>query len=106
MPQTAGFILERLRAWGVHRIFGYPGDVINSLLGALNRADDDPGLEVVVDPEIPPIPPHIKKRRAKKTAKALREGGPQAWGIAIKGAKQKMYEFTESLRDKVPGAGQ
>ncbi len=26
MPNTADFILERLRQWGVHRIFGYPGD--------------------------------------------------------------------------------
>ncbi|HET7325732.1 MAG TPA: thiamine pyrophosphate-requiring protein [Nocardioidaceae bacterium] len=60
-------------------------------------------LEVVVDPEIPPIPPHIKKMQVKKAAKALREGDPEAWGITIKGAKQKMHEFTESAKDKLPG---
>ncbi len=39
---VADYILERLREWGVHRIYGYPGDGINALLGALDRADGDP----------------------------------------------------------------
>jgi pyruvate dehydrogenase (quinone) len=34
-------IVERLHAWGVGRIFGYPGDGINGLLGALDRAQDE-----------------------------------------------------------------
>ena len=38
MPQTADFVLERLREWGVHRVFGYPGDGINGILGAFGRA--------------------------------------------------------------------
>jgi pyruvate dehydrogenase (quinone) len=39
MSQTVGdFVVERLRAWGVRRIFGYPGDGINGVLGALQRA--------------------------------------------------------------------
>jgi pyruvate dehydrogenase (quinone) len=33
-------ILERLHAWGVRRIFGYPGDGINGVIGALRRAGD------------------------------------------------------------------
>src|SRR5436305_65660 len=41
MSQTVGdFIVERLHAWGVRRVFGYPGDGINGVLGALNRASD------------------------------------------------------------------
>src|SRR3954454_23282204 len=39
---VADHVLERLREWGVHRIYGYPGDGINALLGALDRADGDP----------------------------------------------------------------
>ena len=39
---VADFILERLREWGVDRIYGYPGDGINPFLGALDRADGDP----------------------------------------------------------------
>src|SRR5690242_21863725 len=39
---VSDFLLQRLKAWGVHRIFGYPGDGINGIMGALNRADGDP----------------------------------------------------------------
>jgi pyruvate dehydrogenase (quinone) len=37
---VADFMLERLSAWGVHRIYGFPGDGINGILGALDRAKD------------------------------------------------------------------
>ncbi|WGS55245.1 thiamine pyrophosphate-requiring protein (plasmid) [Paraburkholderia sp. D15] len=41
MAQTVGdFIIERLHAWGVRRIYGYPGDGINGVFGALNRAQN------------------------------------------------------------------
>ena len=41
MSQTVGdFIVERMHEWGVRRIFGYPGDGINGVFGALNRARD------------------------------------------------------------------
>jgi pyruvate dehydrogenase (quinone) len=37
--KTVGdFVVERLHEWGVRRIFGYPGDGINGVLGALERA--------------------------------------------------------------------
>jgi pyruvate dehydrogenase (quinone) len=39
---VADFVLQRLREWGVHRVFGYPGDGINAFVGALDRADGDP----------------------------------------------------------------
>ena len=35
---VADAIVERLQAWGATRIFGYSGDGINTLLGALQRA--------------------------------------------------------------------
>jgi pyruvate dehydrogenase (quinone) len=41
---VADYILERLREWDVHRIYGYPGDGINAMLGALDRAKGDPEL--------------------------------------------------------------
>jgi pyruvate dehydrogenase (quinone) len=41
MTQTVGdFVVSRLHAWGVRRMFGYPGDGINGVFGALNRASD------------------------------------------------------------------
>jgi len=40
MAQTVGdFIVQRLHLWGVSKIFGYPGDGINGIFGALNRAN-------------------------------------------------------------------
>jgi pyruvate dehydrogenase (quinone) len=42
-PKTVSdFLLERLRAWGVGRIYGYAGDGINGILAALNRAENQP----------------------------------------------------------------
>ncbi|MBX6372226.1 MAG: thiamine pyrophosphate-requiring protein [Acidothermus sp.] len=35
--QVAEWMLNRLREWGIHRIYGYPGDGINTFLGALAR---------------------------------------------------------------------
>src|SRR6202012_1003187 len=41
MSNTVGdFILQRLTDWGIHRVFGYPGDGINGLMGAMGRATD------------------------------------------------------------------
>jgi pyruvate dehydrogenase (quinone) len=39
---VADFVLQRLTGWGIHRIFGYPGDGINGFLGAFDRAGGDP----------------------------------------------------------------
>ncbi|HEY3916622.1 MAG TPA: thiamine pyrophosphate-requiring protein [Stellaceae bacterium] len=39
MTKTVGdFFIERLHRWGVRRIYGYPGDGINGVFGALQRA--------------------------------------------------------------------
>ncbi len=37
---AADFLLKRLSAWGITRIYGYPGDGINGIIGALDRASD------------------------------------------------------------------
>ncbi|NOQ61837.1 thiamine pyrophosphate-requiring protein [Mycolicibacterium fortuitum] len=43
MSDTVGdVLLARLREWGVSQVFGYPGDGINGLLAAWQRADDRP----------------------------------------------------------------
>jgi len=38
--KVSDFILERLSAWNVKRIYGYPGDGINGMLGGLERKQD------------------------------------------------------------------
>jgi len=43
MTETVGDdLVSRLRKWGVERIYGYPGDGINGILGALRRSGDTP----------------------------------------------------------------
>jgi pyruvate dehydrogenase (quinone) len=37
---VSDFFWQRLSAWGVRRVFGFPGDGINGLVGALARAGD------------------------------------------------------------------
>ena len=46
MASTVGdFVLKRLAAWGVRRIYGYPGDGINGVIGAFGHKDT--GIEFV-----------------------------------------------------------
>ena len=46
MADTVGdFVLKRLAAWGVKRIYGYPGDGINGVIDAFGRSDT--GIEFV-----------------------------------------------------------
>jgi pyruvate dehydrogenase (quinone) len=43
MAQTvADYLLDRLREWGIEKVFGFPGDGINGLLAAWQRADNHP----------------------------------------------------------------
>src|SRR5258706_1506029 len=39
---VSDFLIDRLKCWGIHRIYGYPGDGINGIMGALERAENDP----------------------------------------------------------------
>lgn len=36
---VSDFLLTRLTEWGIDKIYGYPGDGINGILGAMNRSD-------------------------------------------------------------------
>lgn len=38
---VSDFIIKRLASWGISRIFGYPGDGINGIMGALSRSVED-----------------------------------------------------------------
>jgi pyruvate dehydrogenase (quinone) len=38
---TADFLLQRLKSWNIQRIYGYPGDGINGIMGAFDRAESE-----------------------------------------------------------------
>src|SRR4030088_2568917 len=38
--KVSDFIVDRLFEWGVRRIYGYPGDGINGIMGALSRSTE------------------------------------------------------------------
>jgi pyruvate dehydrogenase (quinone) len=63
MSDSVGdFLLERLAAWGVHRIYGYPGDGINGIIGAFERSSNGGG------PDGPQRPEFIQVRHEEMAA--------------------------------------
>ncbi len=55
-------------------------------------ADRPTVLDVRVDPDIPPIPPHATFDQALATAESLVKGDENRWGIIRKGIKTKLQE--------------
>jgi pyruvate dehydrogenase (quinone) len=49
--------------------------------------------EAITDPEVPPLPPHIKFEQAKKMAMSLAAGDPAAGRIVKQSLKGKLEEF-------------
>ncbi len=69
-----------------------PGDVGAAWDDAL--AADRPVLfEAITDPEVPPLPPHIRFEQAKKMAGALAAGDPHRNRIVKQSVKGKLEEF-------------
>ncbi len=56
-------------------------------------ADRPTVLDVHVDPDVPPIPPHATLAQMKDTAKALLKGDENRWGVIKEGLKTKAAEI-------------
>jgi len=50
--------------------------------------------EAITDPEVPPLPPHIRLDQAQHLAKALAKGDPAAGSIVKQSVKGKLKELT------------
>jgi pyruvate dehydrogenase (quinone) len=50
-------------------------------------------VEVVTDPEVPPLPPHIRFEQTRKLTRALLDGDPAAPQIVRQALKGKLAEF-------------
>jgi pyruvate dehydrogenase (quinone) len=75
---------------------GIKVDKPDDLAGAWSEvlSSDRPSvLEVVVDPEVPPLPPHVTVMQAKKMARAMVKGDPERVGVMEKSLRGKLEEF-------------
>ncbi|HEV2134433.1 MAG TPA: thiamine pyrophosphate-requiring protein [Terracidiphilus sp.] len=82
---------------GLKGIFCDNGDKVGAAWDeALSTKDRPVLLEVRTDPEIPPLPPHIQLKMAKKLSMALLND-EERWGIMLKSAKGKGVEFKDML---------
>jgi pyruvate dehydrogenase (quinone) len=70
-----------------------PDRVADAWGEALN-ADRPVVYEAITDPEVPPLPPHIRFEQAKMMAQALAKGDPNAMRIVKQSIKGKLQEFT------------
>ncbi|MGH9327046.1 MAG: hypothetical protein ACRD2B_10245 [Terriglobia bacterium] len=84
---VSDFVLNRLSEWGIHRIYGYPGDGINGLIGAFGRdwdealaADRPAVIDAITDPDVPPLPPHITFNQARRMRQRSSRAIPMSWG--------------------------
>jgi pyruvate dehydrogenase (quinone) len=68
-------------------------DEIAGAWAAAFSADRPFVIDAVVDPDVPPLPPHITVAEARSLMKALRKGDPDARGIITESFKQKILEF-------------
>ena len=78
---VADFLLERLHAWGVTRIFG---DAWERALSA----DRPFVVEAITDPNVPPLPPHITLEQARHFASSVLSGDAHALGYITHTVKE------------------
>ncbi|QMU28050.1 thiamine pyrophosphate-requiring protein [Adhaeribacter radiodurans] len=75
---VSDFLVKRLQAWGVKRIFGYPGDGINGIMGALNRASETIDFVQVRHEEMASLMACAHAKFTKQVGVCLATSGPGA----------------------------
>jgi pyruvate dehydrogenase (quinone) len=68
-------------------------DAIDAAWEEAFAADRPFVIDAVVDPEVPPLPPHITVEQAKHFMHALRSGDPSSREVITESFKQKILEF-------------
>ncbi|WP_239022378.1 thiamine pyrophosphate-dependent enzyme [Raineyella fluvialis] len=63
-------------------------------------ADRPTVLDVHVDPDVPPVPPHSTFEQVKSVTKALVQGDEDAWGLVREGIKTKAAEVRPHHTDR------
>jgi pyruvate dehydrogenase (quinone) len=78
---------------GLRGIYCDDGDGMRAAWLQALEADVPVVLEVKVDPEVPPLPPHISVEQAKAMTKAMLKGDPERRGVMEKSLRQKLAEL-------------
>ncbi|HEX8850685.1 MAG TPA: thiamine pyrophosphate-requiring protein [Gemmatimonadaceae bacterium] len=77
--RTVGdFIVERLREWKVTRVFGFPGDGINGVLGAIRRSNGAIDFVQVANEELASMMACAHAKFTGEVGVCLSTGGPGA----------------------------
>jgi pyruvate dehydrogenase (quinone) len=76
------------RSLGLHGLRVDKPEAIGTALDEALRADRPTLLEVVTDPNVPPLPPHVSSKQAEAYAKALAHGDPSGMKTVIATAKE------------------
>jgi pyruvate dehydrogenase (quinone) len=82
------------RSLGLHGIKVDSPDRVGEAWDEALNADRPVLYEAVTDPEVPPLPPHIKLEQATQMAKALMQGDPHGARIVSQSLKGKLKELT------------
>ena len=100
MSKTVGdFLIERLHTWGVRRIFGYPGDGVNGVLAALQRAKGRIDFVQVRHEEMAAFMACAYAKFTGELGVCLSTGGPGA------GSKPAVTEPLQRIERAALGAG-
>jgi pyruvate dehydrogenase (quinone) len=68
-------------------------DAVGSAWDAALSADRPTVIEAITDPEVPPLPPHIRFEQVKEMAKTVRRGDPAAPRFMRHALRGKLEEF-------------
>lgn len=58
-------------------------------------------LDVLTDPNVPPLPPHITLDQATSFGKAILKGDSESWSTVVQSMKSKLSEYSEQVKDAV-----
>jgi pyruvate dehydrogenase (quinone) len=83
---------------GLHGIFCDDGEHVRDAWIEALMGERPTVLDVKVDPEIPPLPPHISMEQAKHMAKAMTKGDPERWGVMEKSFLAKLRDLGQTIR--------
>ena len=104
---VAHFILQRLADWGVRRIYGYPGDGINGLLGAFHDVGDRVEFLQVRHEEIASFAAKAEafKDVVKSGRTHLMDATPVTLGQEFGGYAAQVAEAAERIEAALPRVG-